>query len=75
MVALAQRMSRRDPAIVLESLQVIADSFWSRCDGTADIRSIARSIGHEFDFDLAVADVHSVALGFERADLVRLADH
>jgi aminopeptidase YwaD len=74
MLALAERMSRRDPAIVLESLQVIADSFWSRCDGTADIESITRSIGHEFDFDIAVRDIHSVALGLERAGLLRLAE-
>ena len=72
MVTLTTRMNRRDPAIVLESLQVIADSLWSHCDGTADIATIARSIGHEFDFDLATTDVYSLALGLERAGLVQL---
>ena len=68
-------MERRDPTVLLESLQVIADSLWSRCDGTTDIAALARAIGHEFDFDLAAEDVHLLARGLERAGFVELSHH
>jgi hypothetical protein len=73
MVALASQMGGRDPAVILESLQVIVDSLWSRCDGAADIAALARGIGHEFDFDLAPAHIHTLASGLARAGFVALS--
>jgi hypothetical protein len=72
MVVLTKQMQRRDPSVVLESLQVIVDGLWSRADGAADIAAITRNVGHEFDFDLAPQDIHTLARGLEAAGYLRL---
>jgi aminopeptidase YwaD len=72
MVVLAEQMQRRDPSVVLESLQVIVDGLWSRSDGAADIAAIARNVGHEFDFDLAPHDIYTLARGLELTGYLRL---
>jgi hypothetical protein len=73
MVELTAEMHSRDATVLVESLQVIVDALWSRCDGLADIAAIARSVGHEFDFDLSAEDVYSLARGLERAGYLRLS--
>jgi aminopeptidase YwaD len=72
MTELVGSMSERDPSVVLESLQVIVDGLWSRCDGVADLARITRDVGHEFDFDLAPEHMYDLARGLERAGYIAL---
>ena len=74
MTRLVQEMRGYDPTVVVESLQVVVDGIWSRCDGTADIAAITRSVGHEFEFNLSPEHVYRLVSGLERDGFVRLTE-
>jgi hypothetical protein len=64
---LVERMQGRDPAIRLESLQLVVDELWRLSDGERTLGQIAVVIRNEFDFRIAIEDVRTLAEALERA--------
>jgi hypothetical protein len=73
MVNLATEMSRRDPSVLVDSLRLFADELWNLSSGERDLDAIARTIGHEFGFDIDAKDLLQLAKGLERGGYLELS--
>ncbi len=69
---LVERMQRRDPAIRLESLQLVVDELWRLSGGERTLGQIAVVIRNEFDFRIAIEDVRTLAEALERAGCLEM---